>query len=326
MHVTRKPLVISGGVEEKTELEERADEFASFLDAAAGGESLVIAKRTADNGAWAHCKTMQADAVRDDFLDVLQANFGGGTYRVQVRGRTVGGKRQAIAKSYNIVIAPPPVPLTPLPNPVQNIVQPTWDANKIIAVAGAAVPLLQGLRELFTPTNPYQYNMPQTQSGSAGGIADAIMQLQLLGGLKSAMRNVVDDLGGDDDSSRSKRGAMLQALAPLVPMLAGAAAPVDNPAQIVSRETVDDDDDNGVSGMEEIAEAIAGAVKSGDNDTLAAILQELDGHSRAQILGASGLQTAIYAGRYRVPVNTLRDALERMRVIFGGANESQIAG
>ena len=70
------------------------------------------------------------------------------------------------------------------------------------------------------------------------------------------------------------------------------------------------------SQYETVLALIAESIRSGNQDTVIALLEECEPNVSAQILSANGMQIAMFAGRFGLSVAAVRASLENAKEVL----------
>lgn len=312
--------VIPIGVKEAKDVGSVADVIAMLADAAGGDAKIIISRHEA--GKIAYCETVQLATIEAEGLDYVQRKYGGGEYRMQLHAKEDGGNRAAIRRGYDVKIAnipapPPAAAWQQTPAPAQTV----WDGDKIIAVLTAAAPLVRTAAEWWSARQPQvmtPYNNPVQGGGGLAALSETLMSLQIMGQLKETVGDVFGSVASSDGGD--KRGALLQALTPALGMLMQPTpAPTPTPEHQHQQEQ-EEEDMAERSQYETVLALIAESIRSGNQDTVIALLEECEPNVSAQILSASGMQIAMFAGRFALSVAAVREALANAKEVLNAPN------
>ena len=297
------------------------------LAASAGGDAKIIIYRQNDRAKLDYLETVQLAVMSAQGLGYIQRKWGGGDYRLQVHGKKEAGGRAAIQKTFDVCIGALPT-VQPTPSPAQTAYaqqpqQSGWDSEKIIAVLTAAAPLVRAGAEWWSSRQPITmqpYNNPVQPTSGLAALSETLMSLQIMGQLKDTVGDVFGNVA--TDNSGDKRSTMLQALAPALGAMLGQqqptpAAPV--VVENVSRETIHEegkDELNEPNEYETILALIAESIKAGNQDTVIALLTECTPAVGAAILGATGMQIAMFAAKFGVSVTAVKASLANAREVL----------
>ena len=309
--------VIPLGVKEVEDAGELPDVM-SVLSAAAGGDAKIIIYRHTAAAKLAYVETVQLAAISSQGLDYIQRKWGGGDYRLQVHGRRADGK-SGIVKAYDVTIGDIPTP-APAPAPAawqQTPAPAAWDGDKIIAVLTAAAPLVRTAAEWWSARQPQvmtPYNNPVQGGGGLAALSETLMSLQIMGQLKETVGDVFGSVASSDGGD--KRGALLQALTPALGMLMQPTpTPTPTPEHQHQQEQ-EEEDMSEPNQYETVLALIAESIRSGNQDTVIALLEECDPTVSTQILSANGMQIAMFAGRFALSVAAVRASLENAKEVL----------
>lgn len=303
--------VIPLGVKEVEDAGELPDVM-SVLSAAAGGDAKIIIYRHTAAAKIAYVETVQLAAISSQGLDYIQRKWGGGDYRLQVHGRRADGK-SGIVKAYDVTIGdiPAPAPTAPAWQPAQ--APAAWDGDKIIAVLTAAAPLVRTAAEWWSARQPQvmtPYNNPVQGGGGLAAMSETLMSIKMMHELKDTVKDVFGDMASSDGGD--KRSTMLNALAPALGMLmqpTPTQTPTPTPTPEIEHEHEQEEDMSEPNQYETVLTLIAESIRAGNQDTVIALLQECDPTVSAQILSATGMQIAMFAGRFGLSVAAVRESL-----------------
>ena len=316
--------VIPLGVKEAKDVGSVADVIAMLADAAGGDAKIIISRHEA--GKIAYCETVQLATIEAEGLDYVQRKYGGGEYRMQLHAKEDGGNRAAIRRGYDVKIANIPTPPAPAPAAWQQTPAPAaWDGDKIIAVLTAAAPLVRTAAEWWSARQPQvmtPYNNPVQGGGGLAALSETLMSLQIMGQLKETVGDVFGSVASSDGGD--KRGALLQALTPALGMLmqpTQAPTPTPTPTPEHQHHQEQEEEDMAErSQYETVLALIAESIRSGNQDTVIALLEECEPTVSAQILSASGMQIAMFAGRFALSVAAVRASLENAKEVLNAPN------
>lgn len=295
------------------------------LAASAGGDAKIIIYRQNDRAKLSYLETVQLAVISAQGLAYIQRKWGGGDYRLQVHGKKEEGGRAGIMKPFDVCIEA--LPVQPTPSPAQTAYAPQtqsgWDSDKIIAVLTAAAPLVRAGAEWWSSRQPitvHPYTNPVQQTSGLAALSETLMSLQIMGQLKDTVGDVFGNVASDNVGD--KRSPMLQALAPAIGAILGQqqptpAAPV--VVENVSRETIVEEGEEELkepNEYETILALIAESIKAGNQDTVIALLTECTPDVSAAILGATGMQIAMFAGRFGVSVTEVKASLANAKEVL----------
>ena len=302
------------------------DELLGELSTAAGGDAKILIYKIDERGKLVWRDTVQLAVMSANGLKYVQKRFGGGDYRLQIHGRKEATGRAGIQRTFDVSIGE--LPVEPTPSPAQTAYAPQtqsgWDSEKIIAVLTAAAPLVRAGAEWWSSRQPvtvHPYTNPVQPTSGLAALSETLMSLQIMGQLKDTVGdvfgNVASDNGGD------KRSPMLQALAPALGAILGQqqptpAAPAPVVVENVSHEKIEEGEEelNEPNEYETVLALIAESIKAGNQDTVIALLEECSPDVSAAILGATGMQIAMFAGRFGVSVTAVKASLANAREIM----------
>ena len=311
--------VIPLGVKEVEDAGELPDVM-SVLAAAAGGDAKIIIYRHTAAAKLAYIETVQMAAISSQGLDYIQRKWGGGDYRLQVHGRRADGK-SGIVKAYDVTIGDIPTPApSPSWQPAPAPAPAAWDGDKIIAVLTAAAPLVRTAAEWWSARQPQvmtPYNNPVQSGGGLAALSETLMSLQIMGQLKETVGDVFGSVASSDGGD--KRSALLNALTPALGMLMQQPTPAPAPTptqENFSCEKMEEEDMSERGQYETVLALIAESIRSGNQDTVIALLEECDPTVSAQILSASSMQIAMFAGRFALSVAAVRESLENAKEVL----------
>jgi len=306
------------------EVEDTGDlpDVLSILSAAAGGDAKVIIYRHSVTAKLEYVETVQLAAISSQGLDYIQRKHGGGDYRLQVHGKRADGK-SGIVKAFDVSISAIPVQVT---TPMQQFqpqyapIAPAWDSDKIIAVLGAAAPLVRAGAEWWSarqqPTlHPYPYHTQPAQVGSGlTALSETVMSLRMMNDIKETMKDVFGNVASDNGGNQ--RNAMLQALAPaLGAMMGGGQPPPPPPTQIQQNpieeveEVEDMNEPNEPNEYETVLELIANSIRHGLVENVVELLRECQPDARAKILHAPNLHVTMFASKYGLRVSDVKQVI-----------------
>lgn len=317
---------LMGGSGLKTEPIE-SPELCDVLDdlaASAGGDAKIIIYRQNDRAKLEYLETVQLAVMSAQGMAYIQRKWGGGDYRLQVHGRKENG-RSGIIKPFDVCIGDLPVQPTPAQSHAQTVYaqQPPsgWDSDKIIAVLTAAAPLVRAGAEWWSSRQPvtvHPYTNPVQQTSGIAALSEAMMTINMMRDMKGAVKDFVDDMASDNGGNQ--RSTMLQALAPALGAMLGQQQPTQAPAPVVvenvQRETNQEegkDELNEPNEYETVLALIAESIKAGNQDTVIALLEECSHDVSDAILKATGMQIAMFAGRFGVSVTAVKESLANAR-------------
>lgn len=285
-----------------------------LLTAVSGGDCVTVSRKR--DGKMVHCGTLQSAAVQGDILDVVQANWGGGDYRLQIRGRGQSGK-SVITGSYDVSIESRITPTIAIP-PAANNSGGGWDMNKIAAAAPLVLECIRAAKDLFTPAQnqlplqPYVNPTPNSGGGLAA-LSETVMTLQLMGQLKGVVN---DTFGVASDNSGGGRHAMLQALAPAMGML---LQQQQQPQTPTPTPTPEQEQEYIVTNYEDACNLTAEAIRAGDIDGCIKVLANCTHEVSTKILQAPDWMVRAYAAKYGLDYEAVNEALQAAR--GSGLNE-----
>ena len=299
------------------------------LAASAGGDAKIIIYRQNDRAKLSYLETVQLAVISAQGLAYIQRKWGGGDYRLQVHGKKDEGGRAGIIKPFDVCIEALPV-VQPTPSaqtayaqqPQQQ--QSGWDSDKIIAVLTAAAPLVRAGAEWWSSRQPvtvHPYTNPVQPTSGLAALSETLMSLQIMGQLKDTVGDVFGNVA--PDNSGDKRSPMLQALAPALGAILGQqqptpAAPAPVVVENVSQEKIEEGEEelNEPNEYQTILALIAESIKAGNQDTVIALLTECTPDVSAAILGATGMQIAMFAGRFGVSVTAVKASLDNAKEVL----------
>ena len=303
--------VIPLGVKEVEDAGELPDVM-SVLAAAAGGDAKIIIYRHTAAAKLAYIETVQLAAISSQGLDYIQRKWGGGDYRLQVHGRRSDGK-SGIVKAYDVTIGDIPAPA---PSAAWQQTQATWNSEKVAGVVREFLPIIKWGIETWSARQPVVMqqayaNPVAANGGSLAAMSETLMSLQLVRQIKDASNDLFGDMASGD--SDDKRSPMLKALAPALGML---MQPTPTPTPTPEPEQEQEEDMAERSQYETVLALIAESIRSGNQDTVIALLEECDPTVSAQILSANGMQIAMFAGRFALSVAAVRASLENAKEVL----------
>lgn len=309
--------VIPLGVKEAKDVGSVADVIAMLADAAGGDAKIIISRH--EGGKIAYCETVQLATIEAEGLDYVQRKYGGGEYRMQLHAKEDGGNRAAIRRGYDVKIANIPTPPAPAPAWQPAPAPAAWDGEKVAGVVREFLPLIKWGIEAWSARQPVvmqqAYANPVVQGGGLAALSETLMSIQLTKQIKDSAGELFGDMASSDGGD--KRSALLNALTPALGMLMQQPAPTPAPTPTPTPEPEQEEEDMAERGQyETVLALIAESIRSGNQDTVIALLEECDPTVSAQILSATGMQIAMFAGRFALSVAAVRESLENAKEVL----------